>query len=130
MKTPRQIEREARVLWRACLADGALDPGRARVVVDQTIRSNRTGSVMVLKRFLRRVRLDAARHTAEVTTAVPLDDRVRVDVEHALAVQHGGPVTTSFVVDRALIGGMRVKVGSDLYDGSVKGGLEALESRF
>jgi len=130
MKTPRQVEREARVLWQASLADGDLDPDRARVVVDQTIRSNRTGSVMVLKRFLRRVRLDAARHMAEVTTAVPLDDRIRADVEHTLAVQYGGPVTTSFVVDQALIGGMRVKVGSDLYDGSVKGGLDALESRF
>jgi len=39
-------------------------------------------------------------------------------------------MATTFVVDPTLIAGMRLKVGSDVYDGSVKGGLAALEARF
>ena len=33
----------------------------------------------------------------------------------------------SFVLNPALIGGMRIQVGSDVYDGSVQAGLAALE---
>ena len=36
----------------------------------------------------------------------------------------------SFVENPSLIGGMRVRVGSDVYDGSVKAGLVALEKSF
>jgi F-type H+-transporting ATPase subunit delta len=39
-------------------------------------------------------------------------------------------VSTSFAENPALIGGMRVKIGSDVYDGSVRAALEALEERF
>jgi F0F1-type ATP synthase delta subunit len=35
-----------------------------------------------------------------------------------------------FTVEPALIGGMRVTIGSDVYDGSVRGRLEALAARF
>ena len=55
---------------------------------------------------------------------------MRGEVERALASQNGAAIATTFVVDPALIGGMRVQVGSDLYDGSVKAGLAALESSF
>ena len=37
--------------------------------------------------------------------------------------------TTSFAENPALIGGMRIRVGSDVYDGSVRARLAALEAR-
>ena len=43
---------------------------------------------------------------------------------------HGRPIATEFVVDPSLIGGLRVQIGCDVYDGSVRGGLAALESGF
>jgi len=130
MKTVRQAKHEAQELWQACLVNGAVDPERVRMVVDQTIAENRTGTFAVLKHLFRRLRLDAARHAATVATAAPLDAAVREEVERALAKQYGRAIATTFVVDPALIGGMRVQVGSDLYDGSVKAGLAALESSF
>jgi len=84
----------------------------------------------VLKRLLRRVRLDAALHTAVVATAAPIDAAEQHEVIEALTRQYGRPIATTFVVDPALIGGMRVHVGSDLYDGSVKASLAALASSF
>ena len=130
MKTGRQAKQEAQELWQACLVNGAVDPSRVRMVVDQTIAENHTGTFSVLKHFFRRVRLDADRHTATVATAAPLDPAVREEVERALTKQYGTAIRTTFLVDPALIGGMRVQVGSDLYDGSVKAGLAALESSF
>src|SRR5262245_11900913 len=130
MKTVRQARQEAHELWLACLVGGEVDPERVKTVVDQTIASNRTGTFPVLKHLFRRLRLEAAKRTATVATAAPLDAAVREEVERALAKQYGTAIRTVFVVDPALIGGMRVQVGSDLYDGSVKAGLAALESSF
>jgi hypothetical protein len=74
--------------------------------------------------------LPASRLDERDCSAAPLDAAVRGDVERALASQYGAAIATTFVVDPTLIGGMRVQVGSDLYDGSVKAGLAALESSF
>ena len=43
---------------------------------------------------------------------------------------YGPGISTSFAETSALIGGMRIRVGSDVYDGSVKAGLVALEKSF
>jgi F-type H+-transporting ATPase subunit delta len=130
MKTARQAKHEAQALWRACLANGTLDPGRTRLVVDETIASRRSGVLMVLKHLFRRLRLDAAKRSALVASATPLDAPLRAEVDRAVARQYGEGIVTTFVVDPSLIGGLRVQVGSDLYDGSVKAELAALALSF
>jgi len=130
VRTARQITRDARTLWRICLVNGSLDEGRARAVVDRVIESGRSSGPAILSRWLRLLKLDRARRTARVESAAPLDADVRTAVERALARRDGPAVLPSFVVDPALIGGIRIKVGSDVYDGSVRAGLEALGTRF
>jgi F-type H+-transporting ATPase subunit delta len=77
----------------------------------------------------RLVRLDLDQRTARVESAMPLTDDVRRDVEAGLARLYGSGIATSFDENPALIGGMRIKVGSDVYDGSVRSRLAALEAR-
>jgi len=129
MRTARQTRHDARHLWRLCLVNGSLDENRARLVVEQVIESRHAGKPAVLSHFLRLLRLDRALHTARVASAAPLDAGTRAAVEEGLARRYGAMATT-FVVDPTLIAGMRLQVGSDVYDGSVKGGLAALEARF
>jgi len=130
MKTPRQARREAHELWQICAAGGVLDEARARAVVDQIVQSRHGGSHAVLKHFVRLLRLDQEARTAIVATAAPLDPAVRAEIERGLARFDRRGLETRFVVDPSLIGGMRVQVGCDVYDGSVRGGLAALESGF
>jgi F-type H+-transporting ATPase subunit delta len=130
MKTPREARRDAHELWRACLTDGTLDEARARAVVDLMLRGRRSGAQAVLKQFFRLLRLHDAEHTAIVASAAPLVPPLRAEIEMGLARLYGSRVTATFVVDPSLIGGVRVQVGSDVYDGSVRAGLAALESRF
>jgi len=110
--------------------NGSLDENRARLVVEQVIESRHAGKPAVLSHFLRLLRLDRALHAAQVASAAPLDAGTRTAVEEGLARRYGRAMATTFVVDPTLIAGMRLKVGSDVYDGSVKGGLAALEARF
>ncbi len=130
MQTRRHAERDAKALLRLCLIDGALDEPRVRQVVQQVIAAGRSNGLGVLSRFQRLVRLDRAKHRAQVESAVPLAADVRAGIEAALLRLYGPDMTTSFADDPALIAGVRIAVGSDVYDGSVKGNLAALESRF
>ena len=130
MKTVRQIQREARELFRLCRVNGALDEARVRRVVKAVIDGGRPGGLPVLSRFQRLVRLYQVRRQAHVESAAPLSPDVRASVIAALERLYGPGLATSFTENAALLGGVRVRVGSDVYDGSVRGGLAALESRF
>jgi F-type H+-transporting ATPase subunit delta len=130
MKSKRQTERQAKRLFRFCMVDGLLDEGRVRGVVQRVASAGGPGSLAVLTRFQRLVRLDRAAHSATVESATPLPDDVRSDIESSLTRIHGRAITTSFTGNAALLGGVRITVGSDVYDGSIKGRLAALEARF
>jgi len=130
MRKARQTKRDAKQLWRLCLVNGSLDENRARLVVEQVIESRHTGKAAILSYFLLLLRLDRALHAAQVASAAPLEADTRTAVEEGLTRRYGHAITTTFVVDPTLIAGMRLQIGSDVYDGSVKGGLAALEARF
>ena len=84
----------------------------------------------LLKQFQRFVRLDREAHTANVETAVPLPPDLQADVRARLKHLYGSAIQTEFSLKPTLIGGMRVKVGSDVYDGSVQSQLATLEKSF
>jgi F-type H+-transporting ATPase subunit delta len=86
------------------------------------------GSLAVLSDFQRLVRLERDRHTALVESATPLTDDVRRDLQESLKRRYGSALDTAFTENPDLIGGMRIKVGSDVYDGSVRARLAALAS--
>jgi F-type H+-transporting ATPase subunit delta len=130
MISHRRITRAARRLFNLCQIDGRSDDTRIRDVARRVAASQRHGSVAILWEFRRLVRLDRERRTASIESAAPLPAEIRERVEAGLARKYGSHLSTSFTLDPSLIGGMRVKVGSDVYDGSVKARLAALAGRF
>jgi len=130
MKTTKKIRREAKQLFRLCLVDGSLDEGRVRQVVQRVLESKRRGSLALAVHLERLVRLDRSRRTAQVESAAPLPPDLQASVQAGLERIYGPRIITSFAQSPALIGGMRIKVGSDVYDGSIKAALDALENSF
>jgi F-type H+-transporting ATPase subunit delta len=130
MKTRRQVQREARQLFQLCRIDGVIDETRVRQIVRRMLDGQHAGGLAVLSLFHRLVRLDRARHSADVQSAAPLPADIRASIEGDLARRHGPGIITSFTENPALLGGVRIQVGSDVYDGSVQGGLSALGERF
>ena len=66
---------------------------------------------------------------AEVLTARPLQEQERAKLEREVAELAGTRVNATFRQDKSLIGGAIVRIGSTIYDGSVRGRLERLRER-
>jgi F-type H+-transporting ATPase subunit delta len=66
---------------------------------------------------------------AEVVTARKLEAGEREEMEKQVASLAGGKVRATFREDASLIGGATVRMGSTVYDGSVRGRLERLRER-
>jgi len=128
MKVSRRAKRGGRELYRACVVDHELDPARARQVATHLAASKRRGSLALLSEFHRFVRLDRERRTAFVESAEPLAEAVRADIVARLHGMYGPTLDATFGENPALIGGVRIKVGSDVYDGSIRARLAALEA--
>jgi F-type H+-transporting ATPase subunit delta len=129
MKAKRKVKRAARQLFRLCLVNGALDQDRARQVAQRIVASRRRGALAILSDFQRLVRLDSDRHSALVESATPLLPGMRESIQAGLTRVYGPGLEATFAENPALIGGMRIKVGSDVYDDSVRARLAALEAR-
>ncbi len=130
MKITKRAKREAKQLVGLCRVSGLLDEQRVRRVVERLLAAGGRSSPAVLAHFRRLVRLDLGQRTALVESATPLPADLQAAVEAGLARRYGPGLTTAFAHRPALIGGMRIQVGNDVYDGSVRAGLEELERRF
>jgi len=130
MKTPKQIQREAKQLFRMCLVEGQLDEVRVRQTVKKVLEAKRRSSLALLSHFHHLVKLEQARQTAEVASATSLPEKLQANVVSNLERMYGPGLSTSFLLDPSLIGGMRIQVGSDVYDGSVRAELASLQRKF
>ena len=130
MKISKRAKDEARQLYHLCTVNGLLDENRVRQVVRRVIAAKKPEGSAILAHFLRLVRLDCARHTATIESATPLSADLQAVIQAGLTRRYGPGLAMVFSQRPALLGGMRVQVGCDVYDGSVRAGLEALEKRF
>jgi F-type H+-transporting ATPase subunit delta len=97
-------------------------------VVQQVIASKPRGYVAILSHFQRLVKLDLDRRTARVESAVPLAEPQQASIRSNLARRYGEGLVFAFTQNPGLIGGLRVQVGSDVFDGSVEARLAGLEA--
>ena len=130
MKISKQARRDAKQLFNVCKVGGVLDEGRVRQTVTAVIAQKPRGFVGILSHFQRLVKLDIERRSAHVESAVATTEALQASVKANLAQRYGQGLNVTFAVNPSLIGGLRVKVGSDVFDGSVKARLAELESSF
>ncbi len=117
-------------MYRSCLVNGLLDDARVRQLVARVLEAKPRGYLAALGEFKRLVKLDLDRHTAKVESAVPLPPELQEKLRVSLNQVHGPGLDISFSQNPDLIGGTRIKVGSDVYDASVQARLAALQESF
>jgi F-type H+-transporting ATPase subunit delta len=130
MKVSKVAAATARRLFGLCQTGGRLDETKLRTVVARLIESKPRDYRAVLVALQRLTRLDADRRRVTVESAVALDDASRQRVVDGLAKAHGPNLTISYTVKPELIGGLRIRVGNDVLDGSVQGRLTRLANAF
>jgi F-type H+-transporting ATPase subunit delta len=130
MKISKHAQRDARQLFRSCLVGGLLDENRVRQAVSLIVEKKPRGYVEILARLHRLVKLDLEQRAARVESAVPLTADLQAQVAGQLKNLYGDRLNLAFELNPSILGGLRIQVGSDLYDGSVKTRLEKLQQSF
>jgi F-type H+-transporting ATPase subunit delta len=130
MKISKQTLRETRQLFRSCFVNGSLDENRVRQLVSLLVEKKPRAYVEILSRLHRLVKLELARRTVRVENAVETTPAQMESIKASLEKQYGSGLDIQYFINPPLLGGLRIQVGSDLYDGSVKTRLEKLEQSF
>jgi F-type H+-transporting ATPase subunit delta len=73
--------------------------------------------------------VDAGVAEAEITSARPLNEDDRKELEVEVAKLAGGRVRATYFEDATLLGGAVVRIGSTVYDGSVRAQLAQLKQK-
>ena len=130
MKGSKQSRRDAKQLFQSCQVNGALDEARVRQAVTLLIEKKPRGYFGTLQELQRLVKLDVNSRSARGESAVALSEAQQQEVRASLGRLKGADVEVEFAENADLIGGMRVKLGDDVYDGSVKTRLSRLAESF
>ncbi|HZS19072.1 MAG TPA: F0F1 ATP synthase subunit delta [Candidatus Udaeobacter sp.] len=127
MKINKEIRRLSREMLRASFTDGQLDAGKIRSLVDSLIAKKPRNYIDVLKNYRRLLRFELDKRRARIETATEVDSTTSSQLVANLKKKYGNDLTAEFIVNPQLLGGMRVRVGSDVWDGTVRSRLEQLE---
>src|ERR1039457_4805754 len=122
MKISKRAQRDARQLFRSCQVNGLLDENRVRQAVALVLAQKPRRYIEILSRLHRLVKLDLERRTARVESAASLPADLQTDVANRIKKIYGASVSLTFDRNPALIGGLRVDVGSGVFDGASRAG--------
>jgi len=129
MKINKEIRQLSREMLRASFTDGQLDPGKISSIIDSVTARKPRNYIGVLKNYRRLLRLEVEKRLARIETASEMDPATQSEVVTNLKKKYGSDLTPEFVVNPELLGGMRIRVGSDVWDGSVRNRLERLQQQ-
>ena len=125
-KETRQLSKE---LLRASFIDGQLDSGRLASLVKSLIEKKPRHYIQVLEAYKRLLRLEVEKRTATIETATELPADSAAQIVANLKRKYGNDLAAKFVVNPELLGGMRIRVGSDVWDSSVRNRLHRLQQQ-
>ena len=129
MKINKDAARAARQLFRMSFVDGRLDDGRVKKIVKKIVTEKPRNQSGILHGYHRLIRLEVEKRHVVVESAEALGDDLKSEVSSGLNKQYDSSLSVDYKVNPELIGGMRVKVGSDVWDGSVKAKLSRLADK-
>lgn len=119
----------ARELFRFSLVDGRLNASRVSDISERLVAQKPRAYLQILKELSRLVRLELDRRHAVIESPALLDEASATNIANMLKQNFGSDITTEFRTSPDLLGGLRVKLGSDVWDGSIRSRLAALSQQ-
>lgn len=127
MKLSKEARKAAKSLFLGSFTEGKLDEAKVRTVVNEVASKKPRHFLEILEGYQRYIRLELARRHALVESATELERGTRDKVRRALKAKYGDDLTTEFTVTPELIAGLRIKIGSDVWDNTVQNRIARLE---
>ncbi|MBV9618695.1 MAG: F0F1 ATP synthase subunit delta [Verrucomicrobia bacterium] len=129
MKINKEVRQLGREMLRASFTDGHLDRGKIATLVQSLIAKKPRHYIDILHYYKRLLRLEIEKRHAKIESAMPLSPQTATAVVERLKNKYGADLTSDFAVDPTLLGGVRVRVGSDVWDGTIRNRLQRLEQQ-
>jgi F-type H+-transporting ATPase subunit delta len=126
MKVSKDARNLSRRLLRLSFTAGRLDEAKVRSLVQSVLTEKPRHYLGALESFQHLLRLELSKRHATIESAAALDPATQTSILSRLRAKYGADINAEFVVNRDLIGGLRIKLGSDIWDGTVQNRLDRL----
>lgn len=130
MKVSKDAARTASRIFRLCSPEGNLDESKMRDAIAAIAEKQPRDFRAILHSLHRLIRIDEESRQALVESATDLDTGSRVRVEKNLTEQYGEGLSFTYKTTPELLGGVRIRIGNDVLDGSVQSRLDRLANAF
>ena len=130
MKVTKDAATAGKRLFRLCSTGGRLNEDKLRTVMKALVERKPRNYQGILVTLQRQVRLDLAQRHVIVESAKQLDEATGQSIANKMISQHGDGLTFEYKINPALLGGIRIRKGDDVWDGSVKGRLDRFTNAF
>ena len=128
MAADKQTKLLAKQLFKLSLVNGIVSPEQVTGVLGWVEKHAPRRSIALLKAYHHRIAIELAKSRAEVEHAGPVSDATLKLIESAMTKRYQRPVVASARPNPSLLAGLRVRVGSDIYESSVAGQLATLSA--
>jgi len=129
MRTRREARKISRQLLRGSFTEGRLDEEKVSTMVESVLANKPRHYVDVLKDYQRLARLEVKKYHVIIESVIPLNRSVGDQILANLKARYGEGLTTEFRTNPELLGGLRIKIGDDVWDGSVRNRLDQLQQQ-
>jgi F-type H+-transporting ATPase subunit delta len=129
MKSTKEARKVSRQMLRHSFTSGKLDEEKISNMVQTVLATKPRRYVDVLKDYQRLLHLEVEKRHAVIESATPLNRSLGDRIVANLRVRYGEDLTTEFRTNPELLGGLRIKIGNDVWDGSVKNRLNQLQEQ-
>jgi F-type H+-transporting ATPase subunit delta len=116
----------ARQLFAMSMVEGSVSTERVGGVLEYVEQHPPHNPVLVLKAYQRLISAEVAKGVALVEHAGAVSDATLSSIAAAMSKKYSRPVTATAKPNPALLAGLRVHVGDDIYESSIAGQLSAL----
>jgi len=128
MKISKEVRQLSREMLRSSFAEGRLDRNRIATLVKSLIEKKPRNYIAALDAYKRLLRLEIEKRSALIESATELTPDAARQIVENLKRNYGNDVSTQFVTNPELLGGMRIRVGDDVWDSSVRNRLQRLQA--
>lgn len=128
MRADKKTKALAKQLFKLSLVNGAVSAEQVEGVLGYIEKNVPRGQLALLQLYQRAITTELAKSSAVVEHAGPVSDATLQSIAAAMTRKYSRPVAATAKPNPKLLAGLRVRVGSDVYESTVAGQLAALST--